>query len=55
MDFSGRVMGQSVLGRLSVEDRTVQVEMALPLASERGGGGLEAADRQQGRKLLDGP
>lgn len=55
MDFSGLVMGQSVSGRLSVEDREVRVEMALPWLLGVAAAALKPGIERQGRKLLSGP
>ena len=55
MDFSGRVMGQFISGRLDVEDQAVRVEVDLPWLLAALAGALKPQIENQGRRLLAGP
>jgi Putative polyhydroxyalkanoic acid system protein (PHA_gran_rgn) len=55
MEFHGGVMGQSVSGRLEVEDQAVRVEVALPWLLGMLAGALKPRIEQQGRQLLSAP
>jgi hypothetical protein len=55
LDFSGRVMGQPIAGKVVVEDQAVRLELPLPWPLAMLVGGLTPLIEQQGRKLLAGP
>src|SRR5262245_47530284 len=55
LDFGVTAMGQSITGKLFVEDTAVRVEVALPWVLSMFGGPVKEALEQQGKKLLGGP
>lgn len=55
MTFTAAVMGQSISGRVDVEDQAVRVEVALPWLLAALAGGARQQIEQQGRRLLAGP
>jgi hypothetical protein len=52
MEFSLTAMGQSVSGRLTVEDHVVHVSVALPWILQMVAGAVKPAIEEHGRKLL---
>jgi hypothetical protein len=55
LQFSCRVMGQPLAGKLFVEDQTVRLEIPLPWPLALLAGGFQPMIEQEGRKLLAGP
>ena len=55
MEFAGGVMGQSISGRLDVEDTAVRVEVVLPGLLGMAAAALKPQIEQQGRRMLSGP
>jgi putative polyhydroxyalkanoate system protein len=55
MDFSGSAMGQTITGKLFVEDQTVRIEVALPAFLSMLADVIKPTIEQQGRQLLAGP
>lgn len=55
MAFSANAMGQTISGRVDVEDRAVQLEVALPWMLAALGGAVTGHIEQQCRKLLAAP
>jgi len=55
MDFSVAALGMSVAGHLEIQDRAVQVEVALPWLLAQLAASVKQQIQQQGRQLLSGP
>jgi putative polyhydroxyalkanoate system protein len=55
LDFSGAALGQTITGRLFVEDQAVRIEVALPAFLSMLVDVIKPTIAQRGRQLLDGP